>query len=70
MVAFVVTLSEHIKTEARVCGSCGSVIEPRDVRTQSATALESARDEYPIRHSWTFVVPRTPAERPTASKEK
>ena len=67
VVAFVVTFSEHIKTtDARVCGACGSVIDPGDTRTQPTPALEPAREEYPIRHSWTFVSPRTP----TASNER
>jgi hypothetical protein len=67
VVALVVTFIEQIKTtDARICGSCGSVIEPGDTRAQPATALEPGRDEYPIRHAWTFVFPRTP----TASKER
>jgi hypothetical protein len=65
-----VTFNEHIKTDARICGSCGSVIESRDTGTQPATALESARVEYPIRQSWTFTIPRTSAERPTAPNER
>ena len=31
---------------------------------------EPARDEYPIRHAWTFVIPPTPADRFAAREER
>jgi len=31
---------------------------------------EPARDEYPIHHAWTFVVPPTPADQFAAHEEK
>jgi hypothetical protein len=31
---------------------------------------EPARDEHPIRHAWTFVIPPTPADRSAARKER
>jgi hypothetical protein len=57
------------QTDPRVCGSCGSSIESRNARTHRATALESARDAYPIRQSWTFAL-RSPAEPVTAIRER
>jgi hypothetical protein len=55
-------LNEHLATDARICGSCGSALEPRDAMLQAATAAERKRDEYPIRQSWTFVVPPMAAD--------
>jgi hypothetical protein len=55
-------LTDYLTTDARVCGSCGSAIKPRDAMRPPATALERTLDEYPIRHSWTFVVPPPPPE--------
>jgi hypothetical protein len=60
---------EHITTGARVCGSCGSTIEPRDARTQLAAAFSSAGDVYPIRQAWTFAIPPVRAVQP-ANKER
>jgi hypothetical protein len=31
---------------------------------------DAARDEYPIRHAWTFVIPPTPAFDFAASKDR
>jgi hypothetical protein len=31
---------------------------------------DAARDEYPIRHAWTFVIPPTPADPFAANKER
>jgi hypothetical protein len=45
-------------------------MEPRDAMAQPATPSGRTRDEYPIRQSWTFVVP-TPSAAPTVTyKEK
>jgi hypothetical protein len=47
-------VDEHIQTDARICGSCGRDIESRDAKAQPEAELEYV--EYPIRHSWTFVI--------------
>jgi hypothetical protein len=43
-----------------------SIDEQSDV---SHIETHTARDEYPIRQSWTFVIPRTPADQSVARKE-
>ena len=43
-----------------------SVPYTEDVRIET----EPARDEYPIRHAWTFVIPPTTADRLAARTER
>jgi hypothetical protein len=41
--------------------------EPRQA---ALIETDAARDEYPIRHAWTFAIPPTPADPFAASKER
>jgi hypothetical protein len=41
--------------------------EPRE---PARIETDAARDEYPIRHAWTFVIPPPPADPFAASKER
>lgn len=55
---------------ARICGSCGSTIDSRQMRRQHVVGWESPRDDYPIRQSWTFVIPPTATDLFAARKER
>jgi hypothetical protein len=43
--------------------------QAEEPRGDAHIVTDSARDEYPIRHAWTFVIPPT-AEQFAASKER
>jgi hypothetical protein len=43
--------------------------QTEDLREDAHIEADSVRDEYPIRHAWTFVIPST-AEQSAASKER
>jgi hypothetical protein len=42
--------------------------QPEELRRDAHIETDSVRDEYPIRHAWTFVIPPTPAFDFAASK--
>jgi len=44
--------------------------QAEELRTDAHSDKEPARDEYPIRHAWTFVIPPAPADRFAAHKER
>jgi hypothetical protein len=43
--------------------------QAEELREDAHIDADSVRDEYPIRHAWTFVIPST-AEQFAASKER
>jgi hypothetical protein len=43
--------------------------QPEELRGDAHDETDAARDEYPIRHAWTFVIPPT-AEQFAASKDR
>jgi hypothetical protein len=44
--------------------------QAEELRDEAHDEIDAARDEDPIRHAWTFVIPPTPAFDFAASKER
>jgi len=44
--------------------------QAEELRRDAHSEDEPARDEYPIRHAWTFVIPPAPADQFAAHKER
>ena len=44
--------------------------QAEEFREPAHIETDAARDEYPIRHAWTFVIPAKPADLFAASKER
>jgi len=44
--------------------------QAEELRGDAHSENEPARDEYPIRHAWTFVIPPAPADQFAAHKER
>jgi hypothetical protein len=53
---------------AFVVSHVGSQAE--ELRGDAHIKTDAVRDEYPIRHAWTFVIPPTPEDPFAASKER
>jgi hypothetical protein len=47
-----------------------AISQAEELRRDAHSENEPARDEYPIRHAWTFVIPPAPADRFAAHKER
>ena len=47
-----------------------AISHAEELRRAAHSENEPARDEYPIRHAWTFVIPPAPADRFAAHKER
>ena len=46
------------------------ISQAEELRGYAHSENEPARDEYPIRHAWTFVIPPAPADQFAAHKER
>jgi hypothetical protein len=47
----------------------GARSQAEELRRDAHVETDPARDEYPIRHAWTFVIPPTPADQLAAHED-
>lgn len=58
-----------MRSSSQQSGARPSVLIQDPLAEDLIGETDAARDEYPIRHAWTFVIPPTPVDQFAAHKE-